>query len=418
MAANALRANICSAFRERRPADRTLSLFFRENRQCGARDRQFISEEVFAVWRWWGTLRRIFPSERLGAVESGQGGPSARELEVLLAGGARLGRLDFPAAHLLLERIPASLLPPRVSGDELPDWVEAFAASDFPLACFRKALLRRPCMWLRAQVDQTDRLSASLTARGVIVRRHERVRQAFAVNGARINLFTLPEFRSGQFEVQDLASQVVGLVADPRAGERWLDACAGAGGKTLQLASLMKGRGTVVATDIRTYKLEDLRRRARRGGFDNIVTKEWNGRSFRMHCGKACFDGVLVDAPCSCSGVWRRNPDGRWTLQPADVTEIAHLQRSLLSAAAPAVRPGGVLIYATCSFFSVENREAVREFLSTHGDFVLDAFVDPLTGRAVTDGCLQVGPGADDCDAMFVARMRRSGSKGFVGAAN
>ena len=405
-AATALRTVLCAAFGDRRPADRTLSTFFRENRQCGSRDRQFINEEVFAVWREWGTLRRLLTDERREAVESGRSGPSARELELLLAGAARLEKMDFPAVHLLLEKLPAETMLQRIPGEELPEWVGPLVPPEFPLARYRERLLLRPPMWLRAQVESVDELASALTARGVPVRRHDRVRKALAVENARVNLFTLPEFRAGQFEVQDLASQAIGLAAAPRAGERWLDACAGAGGKTLQLADLMERRGTVVASDIRAYKLEDLRRRARRAGFPNIVTREWDGKPFRGRR-KESFDGVLVDAPCSCSGVWRRNPDGRWVLRPEEVAETARLQSSLLSAAATAVRPGGVLIYATCSIFAMENRERVREFLVEHADFSPEAFAHPLTGAPVSDGCLQLGPEDGDCDAMFVARLRR-----------
>ncbi len=405
-AATALRTVLCAAFGERRPADRTLSTFFRENRQCGSRDRQFVSEAVFAVWREWGTLRRLLTDDRREAVESGRAGPSARELELLLAGAVRLEKLDFPAARLLREMLPAEKMPRRIPGEELPEWVGPLTAPEFPLERYRELLLRRPPMWLRAQVEAVDELVAALAAQGIPVRRHERACKALAVENARVNLFTLPEFRAGQFEVQDLASQAIGLVAAPRAGERWLDACAGAGGKTLQLADLMARRGTVVASDIRAYKLEDLRRRARRAGFPNIMTREWDGKPFRGRR-KAGFDGVLVDAPCSCSGVWRRNPDGRWVLRPEEVAETARLQSSLLAAAATAVRPGGVLIYATCSIFKMENQDRVREFLEKHVDFAPEAFAHPLTGVPVPDGCLQLGPDDEDCDAMFVARLRR-----------
>ena len=171
----------------------------------------------------------------------------------------------------------------------------------------------------------------------------------------------------------------------------------------------MKRRGTVVACDVRSYKLDDLRLRARRAGFPNIVTREWDGKPFH---GKQAdrFNGVLVDAPCSCSGVWRRNPDGRWTLPPEELTKTAELQQTILAAAAPAVRPGGVLVYATCSLFPVENGMVVEKFLAEHPEFTLEPFANPLTGEP-TSGQLQIRSFDGDCDSMFVARMRRKEEK-------
>ena len=116
---------------------------------------------------------------------------------------------------------------------------------------------------------------------------------------------------------------------------------------------------------------------------------------------------MLVDAPCSCSGVWRRNPDGCWSLKEEDVLETAKIQRSILQAVADGVRRGGVLIYATCSIFPQENGSAVMDFLAQRPDFALEGFVNPLTGESVPEGMLQVLPGAEDCDSMFVARLRR-----------
>ncbi|HBP08272.1 MAG TPA: hypothetical protein DD673_16540, partial [Lentisphaeria bacterium] len=169
--------------------------------------------------------------------------------------------------------------------------------------------------------------------------------------------------------------------------------------------TLMERTGTVVACDVRSYKLDDLRIRARRAGFPNIRTCEWDGKPYQ---GKqaARFDGVLVDAPCSCSGVWRRNPDGRWTLKPEDVEEAAALQQRILEAASTAVRSGGLLIYATCSLFPRENGGVVDAFLASHEEFALEPFEHPLTGEPC-GGMLQVRSFDGDCDSMFVARLRR-----------
>ena len=215
--------------------------------------------------------------------------------------------------------------------------------------------------------------------------------------------FTLDAFRTGHFEVQDLASQCVGLVCAPKPGERWLDACAGGGGKTLELAEMMKRRGTVIAGDVREGILHELKLRARRAGFPNISTLHHDGRVPR---GFHPCDGVLVDAPCSGSGVWRRNPGSAWKFRLDELAEYARRQYDILSRFSAAVKSGGVLVYATCSLFAAENEEVVRRFLTAHPDFALESGVHPLTGL-VSDGFYHFDGFDDDCDFLFAARLRR-----------
>jgi 16S rRNA (cytosine967-C5)-methyltransferase len=199
---------------------------------------------------------------------------------------------------------------------------------------------------------------------------------------------------------------MIGMVCAPLPGERWWDCCAGGGGKTLQLASLLQRKGVVVATDIREYKLDDLKMRARRAGFPNIRRSPWDGKAPRKK--KAgLYDGVLVDAPCSCSGVWRRNPDAKWNTDEAEIAEMSDLQLKILTAASAGVKPGGVLVYGTCSLFDPENRTVVSKFLESHPDFTLESFADPLSGK-LCQGTLQIRPWDSDSDSMFAARMRRS----------
>ena len=426
---NAARAVLEAMFTTGKPADRTLSNFFRENRPLGSRDRKFISEAVYALLRNWGILRKFLPAERREELEGGRIRIGRAELDALIFAALYLEGIDLPAADAIANELRLSWPKPdpaaesqflaraealaKVFGvavafqesDLVPDWVPPMLPAGFDPDRFIADLRRRPPMWLRVQVSDRDRLIAELRECGSSVHTHERVENAIAVENPKVNLFTLESFRRGEFEVQDLASQCIGLVAAPKPGERWLDACAGAGGKTLELADLMHRTGTVVACDVRSYKLDDLRIRARRAGFPNIVTRAWDGKPFH---GKqeGAFDGVLVDAPCSCSGVWRRNPDGRWTLKPEDVEEAAALQSRILEAASTAVRPGGVLIYATCSLFSRENGEVVAAFLEKNDDFTLEPFGHPLTGEPC-DGMLQLHSFDGDCDSMFAARMRR-----------
>jgi 16S rRNA (cytosine967-C5)-methyltransferase len=289
-----------------------------------------------------------------------------------------------------------------VDSDLLPRWVSDALPEDLEKESFLKMLASRPPMWIRLQTADKEFVFAELAAAGAQMTPHPVLPDAVEVN-AKINLYTLESFKAGKFEIQDLASQCVCHVAAPVQGERWLDPCAGAGGKTLHLAQLMNRKGTVLAGDIRAAKLDDLRQRARRAGFPNIMTKAHDGGVWK---GKHPFDGVLIDAPCSCSGVWRRNPGAQWKVAPEDIAELSASQSQILENYAAAVRPGGVLVYATCSLFDQENFAVVRNFLDRHDEYKLDPFENPLTGKIVP-GMLRIDSVDGNCDALFMAKMRR-----------
>ena len=425
---------------EMRPADRSLAALLRRERHFGGRDRRLLSEAVFASLRWWGWIHDLAPPAFLAALDAATQGDGAREENYSLGTDEREWSLLLTAAHILEGRtsapairvwaeqagisLPAGNLyetPPSLAERRkrlarllarsvplpfealLPAWAVAEMACPKPLVEFLEWQQRRPPIWLRAQTEAVEALLGELRDAGLEVEPHEVLPQALRLRRATVNLRTLPAFRRGAFEIQDLASQIIGLVCRPRSGERWWDACAGAGGKTLHLADLMKRKGSIIASDRRVYKLKDLRLRARRAGFPNIRTREWKGKSLPSR--KGGFDGVLVDAPCTCSGTWRRNPDARWNTTKARVAEAVALQSRLLQHAGAAVKPGGVLVYATCSIFVRENDDVVSSFLAANERFVLDPFVAPLHGDT-TDGTLRIWPWDGDCDAMFVARFR------------
>ncbi len=426
-AENILREVLADVFGGGKPADRVLSDIYRRNHQYGSRDRQYYSETVFAFFRYWGFLRKFLKAETRTSIESGDIAISGVFLRGLMFAALYIDQRNLPMADFIAKEL--ELKWPRAGAVtaleraqtlntsfgssvefSLTDLVPASLLDRLPAGLdrelFTEDLMRRPPMWIRLQSDDPT-LIERLRAQNLNVERHPAVVRAAAVTDAKVNLYTLEEFRSGLFEVQDLASQCIGLVAAPESKMRVLDCCAGAGGKSLQLADLMARKGTVVASDIRSYKLEDLRKRARRAGFPNIVTKEWDGKAY-LGKNAAKYDLVLVDAPCSCSGVWRRNPESRWTLKVAEIAEIAALQLQILTNAASAVRPGGVLVYATCSLFAEENEAVVNAFVAANTDFYLDTFAHPLRpGETVRSGMLQIYSYDGDCDSMFVARLRR-----------
>jgi len=424
-----------------RPADRCLHDYCAKNHQLGSRDRRVISETLFSVLRWWGWLQKLAPEKFTQMWKEG-----AEELPihssdwsgVLSAAWLLENRFELPPSVMfwlrdaglypeLFQDIPMDTpilerrkylrpffqnkpMPPLVLEELLPAWVPEELAPECKVD-YKKLvdwLQKRPPVWIRAQYEDLEYLKEQVedeSGGAIKFLPHPIVPNAFCVRHSSANLRALSAFQAGAFEVQDLASQAVGFVCAPGSGQQWWDACAGGGGKTLHLAQLLKNKGIIMATDLRAFKLEELKLRARRGHFGNIRMKEWQGKdtppAFRER-----FDGVLVDTACSCGGTWRRTPDGRWNTTQESLNEFAALQTQLLEAASGGVKAGGVLIYSTCSMFRKENQAVVEAFLDRHPEFVLTPHKDPITGKE-TDGMTQHWPWDGDCDAMFTAKMTR-----------
>lgn len=411
---------------EGKRADRAIATLLRTRRDLAPPDHRFISDCVFALFRWRGWVDPL----RLPRIED----------RLLLA-----WLLDAPTVHPVCRawaratgHDPARL---NALGDApnwtaraegLKRWMEGRPVTADPWRLFPawlrehlplppggaspktkylellRSLQTRPSLWLRAQGADEKKTWAELAEGGQRPWIHRRVTQAAKID-AEADVHHLGPFTRGELEIQDLASQAVGLACDPDPGERWWDACAGAGGKSLHLAALMRGKGVVVATDANPYRLKEAVRRARKSPFRNITTKEWDGRHV---AGKPrSFDGVLVDAPCSAIGTWRRNPDARWTTEPEAIRRLAETQAQLLHAASAGVKPGGNLVYSVCTLTPTETTGVINAFLESHPDFHLDPFPHPFM-EGSTDGKMLIWPQDADTDAMFVARMiRGQGSK-------
>ncbi len=431
-------------FIEKRPADKVLSDFFRQNRKFGSRDRKLILELSFAFFRWWGWLKKLLPREVVRQIKFFKGeieefNINDKYLARLLLGAAVLDDLDSVPIEMLefwskesdIKYFPGlfknkndgslkeaianfkklngsgmKCMNLKVSVEELiPECANELFASGTNISKLIEYFQLRPPMWLRAQTSDPYILLNSFKKVGMDACLSEKVNGAIYVNKPKINLYTLDEFKKGLFEVQDLASQAIGLACNPKSGERWWDACAGAGGKSLQLSFLMKGKGSVTASDIREYKLDDLKRRAKRARISNIRCSGWNGKPLKFRK-RETFDGVLVDAPCSCSGTWRRNPDAKWNITSEGVNEISLIQRKVLANAAGGVKVGGMLVYATCSIFEKENSDVAKEFLKENENFKLEPFKHPITGEE-NNGMLQVYPWDGNCDATFIAKFKK-----------
>lgn len=226
-------------------------------------------------------------------------------------------------------------------------------------------------------------------------------------------LGALPAFRDGIVEIQDEGSQLVALLADAKPGQWVIDYCAGAGGKTLALAADMANKGRLIASDISVQRLERAVTRLRRAGVHNVERRALGGENaswFKRQAGK--FDRVLVDAPCSGTGTWRRNPDMKWRIGPDDVAELTQKQREILGNAAKLVKPGGRLIYATCSLLPDENEASVDAFLADHPDFEVVP-VTAIWAEKVATPCpapgpyLRLTPHRHGTDGFFTAVLAR-----------
>ena len=224
----------------------------------------------------------------------------------------------------------------------------------------------------------------------------------------RIDLNTVPEYKMGLFEVQDEGSQLISVALSPNQGDSILDACAGAGGKSLHLSSLMDNTGEISSTDVELKKLKELNNRAKKAGFDNITTYLVKNHKKRFH------DKVLVDSPCSGMGTVRRNPMLKWTLSPKKLKQYNNKQYSILEHNSAFVKNGGVLVYATCSILPQENEMIIEKFLENHDDFraeslrpAFEKFDITLPNLSSSDFQYQLLPSVHGCDGFYMAKMIR-----------
>jgi 16S rRNA (cytosine967-C5)-methyltransferase len=431
--------------RERRPADYVVSLFFRRVRTLEPEDRRFVAEAVYSALR-----RDIFFRAAVRAGRSGVGFPARFEDDavVFLATFAeqraprgelaeafsRLTGVTVGAFRALARFAQANLEAGFVDGGELerfavrhsmPEWVVGDVAETRSLDDCAKlfdALNEEPPLTIRVNAFKTtrDELRARLREEGVASRPGKLSPWALVARKER-DLFALESFREGLFEVQDEGSQVVSILLDPRRGARVLDACAGAGGKTLHLGAMLEGRGDVYAYDPDARRLSNLRRRVRRSGLQNVrVLEADNELTGFVDRNLGSLDGVLVDAPCSGLGTLRRSPDIKLRATRALVVEMAGKQERILDGVASLVKPGGRLVYATCSILPFENERIVERFLERHAEFepypVADALAEHRNGDDLTVLRERVGearflelvPHRHNTDGFFAAILRRT----------
>ena len=374
-------AHIVSQVSPEVPADFVLRREIGADRELNPVEKRALTGAVFAYYRWleWLDSTRALPQRVLAALDLQK-------------------RFDAD---------PAATKPEALAARALPAW--ALAALDFPSPEARLAYLRQlqrpPSLWIRPQREFAVSLTRAL--RHVAPPQTEISSFKFEIAPTSLryigpdDLFRTDEFKKGLFEIQDLASQVVGHACAPLPTETWWDACCGEGGKTLHLSDLMENKGLIWATDRHTGRLATLRKRAGRAQAFNYRAVTWNGGPFLPT--KTQFDGILVDAPCSGLGTWQRNPHARWTTSENDVKELAEIQLQLLENTHKALKPGGRLIYAVCTLTRQETTYIVRAFGAAHPE--LEPL--PFSSLGLPNSSLFLWPQELDANGMFLAAWRK-----------
>ena len=393
------------------PADQTVSRYFRTHRELGQNDRAFVAEAVYAVLRRRRSLEAAVasaaPRALLLAALARVQGLSARALQGALRPGDETVLVHARAAR-------EASWPAAVRAD-LPDWLwQCLVAEQGPAEAMRiaRGLLNPAPLDLRVNLARTDRESAlaALASSGLAC-----APTPYSPAGIRLEgkpaINRHPLFEQGLVEVQDEGSQLLAYLVAPRRGEMVADFCAGAGGKTLAMAMLMRGTGRLYAIDVSAKRLHALAPRAARAGVSNVhrlaLAGEGDVRAKRL-AGK--LDRVLVDAPCSGFGTLRRNPDLKWRHGPDAVVELAHKQLRILRAAARLVKPGGRLVYATCSILEAENEALVERFVAAHPEFTALSCGELLAAQriALPAGMrLRLWPHLHGTDGFFAAALER-----------
>ena len=373
---------IAAAAEDGPPADALVTRYFKTRRYAGSKDRRAVRELVFRAIRRAGGRPVTGRAAMLGLAEDD---PEVASL--------------FDGSPHGPERISEGQ--PAATASVLPAWLENELS---PLIASGEwsALLERAPLDLRVNLARTSRdellgqfdgaRPTTLSPWGIRLPPDSRIDQS-------------PSYINGLVEVQDEGSQLIALACSARDGLRIVDLCAGAGGKALALAAAAPG-AEILACDTNRARLSQLPPRAERAGVNIEIRLLDGGReAAQLADCQGAADIVLVDAPCSGSGTWRRNPEGRWRLTPARLDRVTALQARLLDIAAPLVKPGGSLVYAVCSLLGREGAGQIAAFLGRHSSWIVQ---DALPfGRPDGDGRL-LTPGHDGTDGFFVARLQRS----------
>lgn len=359
-------------FFEKKYADKAIERVLHSNPKWGARDRAFVAEYTYELVRWW----------RLLQVASGiKENETGVKMHLMFATLWVRNGYELPDWELFRgldpEKIKRRLFEAeqtRAVRESIPDWLDEIGADqlgkqwDAELAAMNKQaglIVRANSLKIRR-----DELVKQLNLADIPAEPIDDVAHGITLL-KRVNLFNTPFIKEGLLEVQDGASQWVAEYLEVKPGMRVIDACAGAGGKSLHLSALMQNKGRLISMDVEQFKLDELKRRARRAGAGNIETRLIeSGKTIKRL--QETADRLLLDVPCSGLGVLRRNPDSKWKLTPDFINAIQHTQQDILQQYSGMLKPGGKMVYATCSILPSEDEHQVQAFLKNNPQFELE----------------------------------------------
>lgn len=409
------------------PADTLMGDYFKKRRFIGAKDKGFIARRLYGVLRhgaslqWWAEQAKLTINPRTMVLTMLV---AEEKLPLDVLESYFTGRQHDPDPLSPAEQQFAksgakeAKAMPRWMQLNLPEWTLPLLEARFgdTLAAEAEALNSEAAVDIRVNLLKTtrDALRQQLRKEGF----HSQP-TPYSPWGLRLEkrgaIFNTQAFRDGWFEVQDEGSQLVSLLADAKPGQRVIDFCAGAGGKTLALAMAMQNKGRILAFDTSKTRLGQSTKRLRRAGVDNVQTTPISSESdkfLKRHAGTA--DRVLVDAPCSGSGTWRRNPDLKWRFSPSDLQEVCATQERILDACAKLVKSGGKLIYVTCSIFPSENHQQLSDFCARHPEFRVATMreiwnnIPSLMSLAPSgQAILELSPARHQTDGFFAAVLEK-----------
>jgi len=357
-------------FQDKKYADKVLERLLKAHKKWGSADRQVVSEIFYDIVRWKKRLEYYM----------GEGTKPSNIYNLILAyllwkkvKYKKFDEFDGIKTGGILSKLDKKTFPTKAIEHSVPDWLAGLFEKELGAKWEKEmsALNEQAPVILRAN-------SLKISAENLVEILKEEGVNSFVLRGypdavqleEKKNVFLTSAFKEGFFEVQDASSQKIAELLDVKEGMRVVDACAGAGGKTLHIAALMKNKGQIIALDIYEWKLAELKRRAKRAGAFNIEARfiEDNKVIKRLH---NTADRLLIDAPCSGLGVLKRNPDSKWKIDEDFINRIKTEQENILQNYSKILKKGGKMVYATCSILSSENGEQVRKFLAENTEFTL-----------------------------------------------
>jgi len=358
--ADAILRSLHEIFNENKYADKVIERVLKSNPKWGARDRRFIAETTYEIVRWYRLLQEVTPRKE-------------RALESIF--GTYCEWKGEVPSDSLLDKIE-SVQSIRKIRESIPDWMDELCMQELGEDVWENELYslnQEAKVVLRTNTLKTTReeLQKKLHAGEIDTMVPAGYSDALVLS-KRKNVFTSPSFKEGLFEVQDGSSQLVAPFMQLKNGMRVIDACAGAGGKTLHIGALMNDKGKVIALDNVQWKLDELKKRARRAGASNIETRIIESPEAIKKLANTA-DRLLLDVPCSGLGVLKRNPDAKWKLSLEFIERMKILQQQILSDYSVMLKKGGMLVYSTCSLLPSENEKQVEKFIQEQkGAFELD----------------------------------------------